>query len=425
MRFIDEFKTFIRRGNVVDLAVAVIIGAAFGKIVTSLVSDILMPPIGVVVGQVDFKDLGVTLQKEHFKKDDKGDVEKGKDGKQPAAKLDLDADQELVQIENQGKFPGTYVRLAMDQRAKFGYKPVAYDSWGYPNASRYVRMFQARRSLLVWKIFGERLDGFSNDDHPSEFPVGSGKMVHKGQEVDAAKFKSRYDLDYLLWQAARQAGVCARSSCDARSVEGDGPFEVDTSTGKVEASAVIVAAGRWSRFRPRIAVPSGLKWVGLKAHYREKSPAHSTDLYFFDHGYCGVQPVSTGVVNACAMVRSDRATSLDEVFALQPALAERSRDWHPLTEPVTTAPLIYRTPEPVRGNLIFVGDAAAFIDPFVGDGISLALRTGHLAAMELQPAFKHSIALSAAVANYQKEYERQFIPLITAVSRIRPLVSWP
>lgn len=81
MGFIDEFKAFIRRGNVVDLAVAVIIGAAFGKIVTSLVSDMLMPPIGVTVGQVDFKDLGVTLQKEQLKKDDQGNVMKDKDGK--------------------------------------------------------------------------------------------------------------------------------------------------------------------------------------------------------------------------------------------------------------------------------------------------------------------------------------------------------
>jgi len=72
MRFIEEFKTFIRRGNVVDLAVAVIIGAAFGKIVTSLVSDILMPPIGVVVGQVDFKELSVTLQKEKVRKNNDG-----------------------------------------------------------------------------------------------------------------------------------------------------------------------------------------------------------------------------------------------------------------------------------------------------------------------------------------------------------------
>ena len=55
--FFNEFKTFAMRGNVVDLAVGVIIGAAFGKIVTSLVNDIVMPPIGKVLGNVDFKDL--------------------------------------------------------------------------------------------------------------------------------------------------------------------------------------------------------------------------------------------------------------------------------------------------------------------------------------------------------------------------------
>jgi flavin-dependent dehydrogenase len=236
---------------------------------------------------------------------------------------------------------------------------------------------------------------------------------------------SRYDLDHLLWLAAQLAGVCARSDCDVRSVEGSGSFKLETAAGNIEASAVIVAAGRWSRFRPRVAVPQGPKWVGLKAHYHELAPNHSTDLYFFDHGYCGVQPVSAGVVNACAMVRSDRATSLEEVLVLAPALAERSHDWQPLTEPITTAPLIYRAPEPVRDNLIFVGDAAAFIDPFVGDGISIALRTGRLAANELSPAIRNSIALTTAVASYEKKYGEQFVPLIAAASRLRPLLSWP
>jgi large conductance mechanosensitive channel len=59
---IKEFKAFIMRGNVVDLAVGVIIGAAFGKIVSSLVNDILMPPIGVLVGGIDFSDLALTLK---------------------------------------------------------------------------------------------------------------------------------------------------------------------------------------------------------------------------------------------------------------------------------------------------------------------------------------------------------------------------
>ncbi len=54
---LKEFKEFVIRGNVVDLAVGVIIGAAFGKVVTSLVNDILMPPLGVLVGDIDFSDL--------------------------------------------------------------------------------------------------------------------------------------------------------------------------------------------------------------------------------------------------------------------------------------------------------------------------------------------------------------------------------
>ena len=56
-----EFKAFIMRGNVLDLAVAVIIGAAFGKIVSSLVNDVLMPPIGLLLGKVDFSSLFVNL----------------------------------------------------------------------------------------------------------------------------------------------------------------------------------------------------------------------------------------------------------------------------------------------------------------------------------------------------------------------------
>jgi hypothetical protein len=115
----------------------------------------------------------------------------------PAAGLVLDGDDERVQIENQGKLPGTYVRLAMDERAKFGIKPVGYDSWGYPNASRYVRKLQSRRSLLTWKLFGRRLDGFSNDDHPSETEPGSGRLAQRGQPVDLQKNRHRWDLDYV------------------------------------------------------------------------------------------------------------------------------------------------------------------------------------------------------------------------------------
>jgi len=60
-----EFKQFAMRGNVIDLAVGVIIGASFGKIVTSFVSDVLMPPIGLLVGKVDFSNLFIDLSGQH------------------------------------------------------------------------------------------------------------------------------------------------------------------------------------------------------------------------------------------------------------------------------------------------------------------------------------------------------------------------
>ncbi|HEV2425644.1 MAG TPA: large-conductance mechanosensitive channel protein MscL [Terriglobia bacterium] len=61
-----EFKTFVMRGNVMDMAVGIIIGAAFGKIVTSLVNDIIMPPIGMIIGHVDFSNFFIALSGQHF-----------------------------------------------------------------------------------------------------------------------------------------------------------------------------------------------------------------------------------------------------------------------------------------------------------------------------------------------------------------------
>ena len=62
MSIIKEFKEFAVKGNVVDMAVGIIIGAAFGKIVTSVVGDVIMPPIGLMIGGVDFSDLAVVLK---------------------------------------------------------------------------------------------------------------------------------------------------------------------------------------------------------------------------------------------------------------------------------------------------------------------------------------------------------------------------
>lgn len=66
MKLLDEFKAFALKGNVVDMAVGIIIGGAFGKIVSSLVSDIIMPPIGLLIGGINFSNLHIVLQKAHL-----------------------------------------------------------------------------------------------------------------------------------------------------------------------------------------------------------------------------------------------------------------------------------------------------------------------------------------------------------------------
>jgi hypothetical protein len=92
-----------------------------------------------------------------------------------------------------GGFPGDYYRLAADDNAQFGYPPlvnVGGPRWRQSNASRYVRAFQSRRSLLMWKIFGQRLDGWTNADHPTESVPGNASTLPPGASINEA------DLDY-------------------------------------------------------------------------------------------------------------------------------------------------------------------------------------------------------------------------------------
>ena len=259
---------------------------------------------------------------------------------------------------------------------------------------------------------------------------------------------ARYELDALLWEAAKRAGVERFPNCEVLGVDGAGPFII-RATGVAEPNrassgpatqdhaasagggagfvvrAVIVAAGRWSNFTADRSQSSGPKWLGLKAHFQERNPAPSTDLYFFEHGYCGVQPVAANVVNVCAMVRSDRATTLQQVFELHPTLAERGAKWSALFPSLTTAPLLFREPQPARNKMLFAGDAAAFIDPFVGDGISIALRSGKLAAEGVCEFLRGSASLEQAVGIYAQEYSHQFAPLLAAAARVRSLLELP
>jgi flavin-dependent dehydrogenase len=243
---------------------------------------------------------------------------------------------------------------------------------------------------------------------------------------------ARLELDVALWKRSAECGVDARQETTVRSIEGGEPFRVATSGGEFEARAVVDASGRWSNLNAALlANGSHEKWLGIKAHFAEISPPRSVDLYFFDGGYCGVQPVDLqesskgGRINACAMVRAQVASSLPEVFERHPALAKRSRQWQPLSEPVTTSPLIFRDPQTVRDGILLAGDAAGFVDPFVGDGISLALRSGTLAAQRLIPFYRGEQSIANAAERYSQLYERQLAPVFRTSSKLRQALLLP
>jgi len=207
---------------------------------------------------------------------------------------------------------------------------------------------------------------------------------------------ARIDLDAALWESAEKCGVETKQQVTVQAIYGLGPFSVKTSAGDFETRTVINASGRWSNLTATAIDGSRTeKWLGVKGHFSESNPNPSVDLYFFEGGYCGVQPLDDYSVNACAMVRVEVGSTLTDVFAQHSALYARSRAWQPISEPVSTSPLIFRTPQPERDSVLMAGDAAAFVDPFVGDGISLALRSGSLAGECLGAFFKSEISLEA------------------------------
>jgi menaquinone-9 beta-reductase len=229
----------------------------------------------------------------------------------------------------------------------------------------------------------------------------------------------RYDLDYALWQSAGEAGADTRPGISVQQLEGDGPFRISAGEDVFEAQSVIHAAGRWSGVVQPLSPPPNPKWLGIKQHFSTSEDALSVDLYFFPHGYCGVQPVRGGVVNVCAMVRADVAMRMEDVFECNPALKRRAQRFTPLHESITTAPLVHHAPQPAIGNVLQVGDAAGFIDPFLGDGISLALQTGQRAALTLIKAKHNGAPFHTAAANYAEQYRRDLQPLFQRAVRLR------
>jgi flavin-dependent dehydrogenase len=275
--------------------------------------------------------------------------------------------------------------------------------------------------LLEWLLGGPRFQG---NPIIGRSRIFSGKTGVSLPVSPSARSIPRFDLDAALLEAARQAGVQVKESSTIRAVDQGATFQIKTTEKTFSAGAVVNATGRWSHLTQHRQVNQH-RWIGIKGHFHEANPSASVDLYFFDGGYCGVQPVGENTVNACAMVRADAARSLEEVFTRQHELWQRSRHWTPLFPALTTAGLYFRSPQTEFQGMLLAGDAACFIDPFAGDGISLALHSGTLAAESLASFFQSKCSLEEARENYHAAYMKQFAPAFRNAARVRMLLSAP
>lgn len=220
---------------------------------------------------------------------------------------------------------------------------------------------------------------------------------------------SRYTLDEELLKAAQGAGVDVREGVTVSSAANNKVIARDGC--EFTARTIINAGGKWSELSQS---SSGEKWLGLKAHFRGEVKSGTVQLFFFDDGYCGIQPVAAETVNVSALIRMGRGKNLAEVFGRCPQLRSLAQEWQPLTETFSTFPVQFQEPHPVANGILQVGDAAGFIDPFVGDGISMALQSGAMAAravMSVDPA-----------ENYLCEYTDRLLPAFTHAARFRRLI---
>ncbi|HET7873535.1 MAG TPA: NAD(P)/FAD-dependent oxidoreductase [Terriglobales bacterium] len=267
----------------------------------------------------------------------------------------------------------------------------------------------------------------------SRLTIGAARIFLDGKSITIrvsppARSVPRFDLDAALLNSARSHGASVREQTTVCEVQNRGRyFHVVTAAQTFTGKTVVNASGRWSHLsQPK--TDSGARWIGFKAHFREAGPPPSVDLYFFPGGYCGVTPVNDGpdaAVNACAMVRADVCRSLPEVFAQHPELWRRSRDWEPLFPAISTSGLIFREPETRDRELLLAGDAAGFIDPFAGDGISLALHSGTLAGECMCAFLERKWSLEQALIQYGDRYRGRFSRAFKNAAHLRRLLETP
>ena len=310
---------------------------------------------------------------------------------------------------------------------------------------------EARRqglSVAIWerdrfprdKVCGEFISPEALPLLQSEIPEATarGANIHDAEFISArgvsrtfrlphrAAGLSRHVLDAALWKACEAAGAEVHEGESVRKVRRLVSFGEDLDSWGIEsvggnvrrAKSLVVACGRWwaidglSSPTHRASLAPG-DWIGAKAHFEGIPPRDRVEMYFFHGGYCGLAPVEDGACNVCCLVRRERIREREtkglQNFAdwlLQaahlPALEKRLRGAVQVSPVVTTAPVHLARRRAAQGGVLMAGDASGFLDPFTGEGISVALHSGRMAAQAVAKSLYEGLGDDRAAAIYGK-----------------------
>jgi len=280
--------------------------------------------------------------------------------------------------------------------------------------------------------------------------IARGGRRHGFALPSPARGLSRFVLDEALWEAAIRSGAetcngtairrVLRCSAEAGSSRAGSaefgaaarlPVTLNTSlpnrrlwgvepaTGACRsARVVLVACGRWWSLEgfpsPARDRHTTAPWLGAKAHFIGLPPNDAVEMYFFPGGYCGLAPIEDGLLNVCCLVHRSLTRNLGAGaladFALwlrkaarHPALDARLRPATQVSETLTTAPVQPTRRHADHAGALLAGDAAAFLDPFTGDGIAQALQAGRLAAEAVARARADRVSLVVAADAYRRQ----------------------
>jgi flavin-dependent dehydrogenase len=237
---------------------------------------------------------------------------------------------------------------------------------------------------------------------------------------------SRYRLDAILLDAARAAGVTVMERVHARNVwlqpGASATVEVscDGTTTRLRAPLVVGADGHHSCVTRSLGLEQTRRWprrVGLVAHYQQVAGNdHGGDMYVTSDGYAGLAPLEDRLTNIAVVVPEAhvqrRSGSIEELFeqrlAAVPELSRRLDGAVRIGNVRGIGRLGHRVRQPTGDGYLLVGDAAAFLDPFTGDGIYEALRGAQLAAPVISRALAAGDVSARALAPYRWERRRVF-----------------